>query len=193
MTILTNKARESALASALAATFIPAQRKAIEKSMSDAVRKVVVAAVPKEFTEGTKGMPDEWFHWCVQESIPREYNVQAVWDAQPLRWCMAAVFERVKVPSNYNLHLTGEEWKKLLGAQLDAALKLQAKYEALKQELADFLNSCKTFEAVIKGMPELERHLPPIVKKSFPLVADTRPLKKALKGMGFDTAVKEAA
>lgn len=193
MTILTNKARESTLASALAATFIPAQRKAIEKLMSDAVRKAVVAAVPKAFTEGTKGMPDEWFHWNVGESVPAEYNVKRIWQGLSLSRCGYVEFERVKVPTNYNLTPTEAEWKKMLGAQLDAALKLQAKYEDLKQELADFLNSCSTYEKVIKGMPQLERHLPPVVKKSFPLVADTRPLQSALKKMGFDTAVKEAA
>jgi hypothetical protein len=200
MTILTKEARRLTIESAVAGTFIKEKGEKIAAEASAKVRETLMAYLPKDWLASTKAMPPEWFQHKSAESLDKAHAAQAILtgadEAPNGGWRSWAVhFEPFRVPANYQHPVRyyadksfpdAPLWSDILAPQIAEAKKLRAKEVALRDELTNFLNSCRTYKQVQEKMPELARHLPTVAAKPTPLVVPVAPLKKNLKALGFD-------
>jgi len=208
MTNLTHESRKQITESVVnKGTFLNEEKAAIKKSTQEAVRKAVLATLPKGFHDAIKNLPPEWFRKCSGASLQSDANPVALSDRKkyeseryPGNWrnnYTHIEFTSFLVPDSFNNRYNdpsfGQDWcEKHLAAQIDAAKKLHAKEQALRDELNAFLYSVKTYKQVLEKMPELESHLPAPKVKSYPVAVSTAPLVAKLADLGFDRSLKEA-
>lgn len=199
---LTKEIRAQIVESVIAATFIPAEKKAILESAGLAAREAVRAALPEGFERAVGTLPRDWF--------AKVDNVGPSWHVNPrsilenpedsTRSCQIR-FDTVLAPVEfyygYQINDRHQEkdpkapsWEKILAAQIDAAKKLRAKEDDLRADLSSFLASCRTYQQVLEKMPELERHLPKPAAPARPLVVSAAPLQSQMKKLGFDQGAK---
>lgn len=200
MTTLTKEARIRTIDSAVAGTFIAEKGEKIVASANEVVRKTLMAYLPKDWLASTAMMPREWFNHMAAETVDKSFAPEAILSGADLQgnggWRSWTIhFEPFRAPANfrhpvrYHKHESFPDaplWSDILAPQIAEAKKLRAKEVALRDELTNFLNSCRTYKQVIEKMPELERHLPPVASKPQALVVAVAPLKTRLKGLGFD-------
>ncbi len=190
MTILTKQARLAVIESVIKATYIPAEREEIRWSTSAAIRAALVPCLPDGYLKATENLPREWFTHITLVSVYSKDCPDAVLEGRDQCGGTRYVdIEPLRHPRSNLSH--SRQWGQVLASQIEAATKLRAKEEALRTELANFLASCKTYAKVVEGMPDLERHLPAVPAKQYPIVASTAELSSVLGKLGFDQGVKK--
>jgi hypothetical protein len=202
-TKLTKERRAAIIESVIAGTLIPKQKVEIITDTSKRIHEVLMSRVPKDFLAATANMPKEWFSHITSAYIRNEVN--PAWLMQHDREInyyyrnSNVRIEGVRKPQNmrddgniYDLmkgrpkEEQADTWEAYLDKQITAAKQLAEKEDKLRSELSGFLQSVKTYAEVIDKMPELERHLPRVPAKEYPIAVSTAPLVKTLTGLGFD-------
>lgn len=208
---LSNKHRAEIVESVVkTGTFIEAEKEAITKSTSAAVREACRVLLPEGFEAATAIMPIEWLPGKDSHDVAREANPIYLLKNKEQRdksYSYPSIqFDKLSVPSNFKnnslrdhfknnhsekyigsaRHPDRATWEEILSAQIDAAKKLRAKEDALRDELMGFLMSCRTSQQVLAKMPDLERHMPAAPVRAYPVQVSVTALVGQLGKLGFD-------
>lgn len=181
---LNKEIREQIIENVVRATNIPELKADLIKRAKNAARNAVAAAQPEGFYEKTANLPKEWFQQESSVWVPNNKNPVGAFTGctyniafdDPIR--VAAYAPETK------------DFAELFALQpeVDALIERE---EALCREISGFLLSCRTIEQVLERMPELEPHVPKMVKP-MPLVAASN-LLSTLTQLGFDKTAKQPA
>lgn len=205
---LTNEMREQIRASVMASTHRSADVAKLMAETTTLVRSTLLGQLPKDFLAATEAMPSSWFGTCTSARVLAEDNPEVIANHGGQHknrhkfWVTSADIkvEAFRVPhsmSSYNAfpfdRLTREEqragqgWSKVLAKQIKEAKRIWSVYSALDEEVKAFLLSVTTTEALLKAMPEYERHVPKPPAKPMPLAVIPTKLRAQMTAAGFDT------
>jgi hypothetical protein len=206
MTNLTKDRRFETIESVIAATELPAQKQALIDAVKVKVREIMRLHLPKGFEQATATLPTNWFGHITSVSIQKDCNpvdLLSMREPDVHRWSYPSFpIEPISMPHYCQADLgmrslkteKGEpdnldSWEVHLTKEIKEANKLRIKEEKLREQLNGFLNSVKTYKQVIEKMPELEKHLPAVAGKQYPVAVSVTPLLNMLTGLGFDQSV----
>lgn len=185
-TRLNKTLREEILTNVLNATDLEERRTELRQRIQATIKKLIIQDQPAEFIALTKVHPKEWFVSYSQIYYGYEdelYSLGVSFDP-PGTWQSRLLYldDPVCVTLGYNCNVLDHK-SALLPLAKEAAALIEER-AALVAEIRAFLQSCQTTEAVVKRMPELERHVP---KTSYPVpsVAPSN-LLSSLTKFGFD-------
>lgn len=209
---LTIERRAKIVESVYEATLLPKQKAALEKKTKEIVRETLIALLPAEFIPATITLPKGWFAHTSQISMrstvcPMSLMKYRTSEEEKKQLYYHYVhFEPIRRPANQSLDNeidsfmndgsikdNRKSWEYILRKEIEQAKKIAEKEGEIRTNLMAFLNSVKTYSGVLAKMPELERHLPDVPVKQYPIVANVGPLVNLLDGLGFDQGVKEKA
>lgn len=167
-------------------TRLHAEREQIVLDIKQAVASAVRASRPEGFHDLVAHAPKEWFTLCAY----------VYWGKNPV-WVMGVAIDAT---AQYESSImfddpivttphSGVDMRKLekepeFVALVERAGKWADKYLTMRGQLATFLASCSTVEALAERMPELIKHIPK-AQVSYPLVAPSN-LLSVLLAEGFD-------
>lgn len=183
---LTSDLRATIIDNVVRATNIPELKADLKQRTKTAARDIVIAANPPGFAALVANAPKEWFQTMNNVYLKKPISPVAALDAQNSgSEFYIYLDDPVTVPASgvKDLDLTPIE---RLKAEADTLVERE---RALRNEIAAFLNSCRTVEQVLERMPELEPHVPKAVKP-MPLVAPSN-LLSTLAQLGFDKTVRD--
>lgn len=207
---LSKALREQIEDSVIAATHIPAKKKAVIASTKAAVREALRLRLPEGFEAATAHLPPEWFDGTDLTYIADAVNPESILyysrDASNMvRYHGGSShylgFETLHHPRSKAPWLRSQHdpeqpveptWDRVLAAQITEAEKLHKKECEMRAELRAVLHSVNSVEKLIEKMPSLARHVPPAPGKAMPLVVSTAKAESLLKKAGFDTGAAAA-
>ena len=204
---LTNEMRAKIERSVMAATNRDKDIEKLTAETSKIVRKKLESQLPKGFLAATATLPESWFPHETKQSLYVDRNpVYLAQYGNPNGhrheshgyWARRAdvAIAPLRIPYNHSFPVRwgetddnpGEsEWLDLLSKQIEKGYAIFKKYGAVRENLAAYLAGCTTTEQVLKGMPELKRHIPEPPAKPTPIVVVPTALRASLTGTGFDT------
>lgn len=181
---LNKEIREQIIENVVRATNIPELKADLIKRAKNAARNAVAAAQPEGFYEKTANLPKEWFQQENGVWIPGSKNPVGAFTGCTYN---IDLDDPIRVAANGSSKVDFTELF-TLQPEVDALIERE---EALRREISGFLLSCRTIEQVLERMPELEPHVPKMVKP-MPLVAPSN-LLSTLTQLGFDKTAKQPA
>lgn len=190
-TRLTKAMREEIVTSVLKATDFESKKTEFTNYVSEQVRSVLFARVPKEFRDMIKGQPATWFRHA--SSVHFDTNKAPLCglydESGNLYYYNRRVeFEPFPVPVDFD-ECFSKEMQEQFEPMRKEAENLRDAHFALRDGLHAFLCACTTVEQVLEKMPELKKHIPAKLVFFAPVV-NTNNLFSLLTKAGFDNTVE---
>lgn len=185
-TRLTKDVREEIIDRVIKATNIPELKADIMRRAKAAAVDAVRAAQPDGFYEAVINVPKQWI--ASQNDLYLGANFAAL--VKILNGHSLHVFYRIRFDDPVSVAMSAQKEMDLSAiSALNTEAEALAEHEAqLRREISSFLVSCRHIEDAVERMPELEPHIPKIVKP-MPLVAPSN-LLSTLSQLGFDKTVR---
>lgn len=168
---LTKDIIEEIRISVIAATNLPARRKAIELASVEAAKSWLMSKQPPGFNDLARCHPKDWFPSVSQLYAPDE-NPVAVMTAVDLEPCSPAyVYFHDPVPAcTGSGRLDAQGWPAFDKCMADAKAWC-VDYVTIWDGLSAVFNSVRTVEKLLERMPELAAHIPKESAPAYALVA----------------------